>query len=680
MTSLNITYGNKGDEVKIDDKLIIIKNNYRLITDEDTGNKYYEIETNNKTKFKINEEYLLKIICVKIDDVIYNPLWFYKDKKIIATIQTNNDNYNINIIKYLFNKINDKKFRYTIRSDDEYDYRIENIKTNIRLTTTIKNNTPLTNTSISNTSISNKKKKFIKMNSPPLFYKQEDVRIIEVFENNQIKNKYRLVEIINEPDESKKRYYEIFVGINSNKNTNSQFSFIVDEASLPKILQLNINDTIITNHLWEMCNNQYIWLRPQGHKSIYLHRYLSGCTNGDTKTIDHINNNKLDNRLSNLRVATMTEQNMNRPNVNRKNDLNSILNPIQISLEQPETVTTITTPSTLTQVSLPKIETKSLLFISQKKSDGLDYFSVEISKARTRVKDIRDNSSKSSLLTLKEKLGHVIYKRYMYICNYPIIMKEQIDDKLFTTLDEFKLHSEVKLNEILNTEQPNTITNTITNTYTLDSFLDYLNTKKIPKYIDPRVKDRIKSNSASVQPTTNTTEPILLLYTNTYTYKSDDKFTFIDNGKNSRDITIKISNTINDTIRFSGSGSKKLTNEEKLCHTLMNRYFILLVHENNINLEIHKDNLTTINNSIVNKNTSGKKTLSDLIIDGYKFTNFNNFKLHTEKIIKDIMISIIPDNLFTIETINTYFINKINDKRYNKPIPLLNNNLPILTT
>ena len=66
----------------------------------------------------------------------------------------------------------------------------------------------------------------------------------------------------------------------------------------------------------------------------------------------------------------------------------------------------------------------------------------------------------------------------MYICKYPIIMKEQIDGKRFTTLDEFKIHSEVKLNEILTTEQPNTII------YTLDSFLDYLNTKKIPK---PRV-------------------------------------------------------------------------------------------------------------------------------------------------------------------------------------------------
>ena len=598
----------------------------------------------------------MKIICVKIDDVIYNPLWFYKDKRIFANIQNNNDNYNINIIKHLFDKINDKKFRYIIRSDDEYDYRIENIKTNIKVTTTLENNTPLTNTSISN-----KKKKFIKMNSPPLFYKQEEIRILKVFENNEIKNKYRLVEIINEVDESKKRYYEIFIGVNN--TTQLQFSFIVDEVSLPKILQLNINNTIITNHLWEMCNNQYIWVRPQGNKSIYLHRYLSGCINGDNKTIDHINNNKLDNRLSNLKVATMTEQNMNRPNVNRKHDLNSILNPIQIIPETPET-----------QLSIPKIATKSLLFITKKKSVGLDYFSVEISKARTRVEDIRDNSSKSSLLTLKEKLGHVIYKRYMYICKYPIIMKEQIDGKTFTTLDEFKIHSEVKLNEILTTEQPNSII------YTLDSFLDYLNTKKIPKYIDPRIKDRLNTNITIVQTTTNTSEPILLLYNNTYTYKSDDKFTFIDNGKNSRDITIKISNNIKDNIRFSGSGSKKLTNEEKLCHTLMNRYFILIIHENNINLEIHKDNLTTINNNIVNKNTTGKKTLSDLIIDGYKFTHFDEFKKHTEKIIKDIMISIIPNNLFTIDTINTYFINKINDKRYNKPIPLLTNNYPILTT
>ena len=219
MTSINMICGKRGDEIIIDDYLFTIKNNYRLITNND-GIKYYEIDTNNKIKFKINEEYLLKIICVKIDDINYNPLWFYKDKRIFANIQTIDDNFNINIVKYLFDKIKNTKFRYTIRSDDEYDYRFENIKTNIKINTILQTNTSTSNIPI----IINKK--FKKMNSPPVFYKQEDIRILEVFENNEIKNKYRLLEIINETDETKKRYYEMFVGINSNKNTHSQFSFI----------------------------------------------------------------------------------------------------------------------------------------------------------------------------------------------------------------------------------------------------------------------------------------------------------------------------------------------------------------------------------------------------------------------------------------------------------------------
>ena len=207
MASINMIFGTRGDEVKIDDKIIIIKNNYKLITIDD-NNKYYEIETKNKTKFKINEEHLMKIICVKIDDVIYYPLWFYKDKKIIANIQTSNDNYNINIVKYLFDKINDSKFRYTIRSDDEFDYRFENIKTNIKNNTNLQsenlqqsNNEPENNTTPLNT-----KRKFIKMVSPPIFYKEDEIKIIKNFDNNKIKNNYRLVEIINETDESKKRY------------------------------------------------------------------------------------------------------------------------------------------------------------------------------------------------------------------------------------------------------------------------------------------------------------------------------------------------------------------------------------------------------------------------------------------------------------------------------------------
>jgi len=664
MTEINMTIGKKGDNIKIGDKIISLQNAYNLITDLNSGNKYYEIETNNKIKFKINEDYLLKMICVKVDDVIYNPLWFYKNKRIFANIQNINDNYNINIVNYLCDKLNDTKFRYTIRSDDEYDYRIENIK----VYTPSKKNT---------------EDRFIKMNSPPIFYKEDEIRIIQEFEGHKIvsgphagkyNNNYRLVEIINETDESKKRYYEMFVGVN-NTITNTKFSFIFDEVSLPKILQLKINEITFDNPSWLIATNQYIWTRTSSNQCIYLHRYLLGCIDGDTKTIDHINNNKLDNRLSNLRIATMTEQNMNRPNVTRKYDLNSILNPILLSIDTPQSQIPAPEPAiSLIQASPPalpiyKIETKSLLFITKKNSDSLEYFAVEISKARTRDKEIKESSSKSNLLTLKEKLGHAIYKRYDYVCKYPIIMKEQIDGKTFTTLDEFKLHSEVKLNEILNNGLETNIT------YTLDSFLDYLNSKKIPKYIDPRIKARIQilSQPQASQPTQPPQQSI-------HTYKSDDKFTFIDNGKSSRDITIKITNDVKDNIRFSGSRSKKLSSEEKICHTLLNRYLVLIEHENNINLELHKDNLTNTNHIIVNKNTTGIKTLSDLIIDGYKFTNFNDFKKHTEKIIKDIMVSVIPENLFTIETLNAYFINKINDKRYNKPIPvLLYTNYPILT-
>ena len=664
MADINMSNGIKGNKIKIDDRIITLQNSYKLNTDEN-GNKYYEIETNNKIKFKINEEYLLKIISVKIEDVNYYSKWFNKDNKIYANV----NNCNINIVKYLFNKINDTKFRYNIINDNEYDYRLENIKINI----------------------SNKKNRentFIKMIKPPVFYKPNEIRIIQEFEGNKINsgscsgkfnNNYRLVEIINETDESKKRYYEMFVNIyneenletnpTTNPSTNTKFSFIFDEASLPKILKLTIDNTIINNPSWLMSTNQYIWHRSSNEIIIYLHRYLMNCIIGDNKTIDHINNNKLDNRLSNLRISTMSQQNMNRPNVSRKHDLNSILNPTN-------------------DTSIPNIQTKSLLFINQKKSDGLEYFSIEISKARTKDEEIKDNSSKSRLLTLNEKLCHAIYKRYEHISKYPIIMKEQIDGKLFKTIDEFKLHSESNINEVIRR-----ISETDPILYTLDSFLDYLNTKNIPKYIDPRIKSRL-DNRVNTNIQSNYTEAEASLSfvnqninqtnANTYTYKSDDKFTFIDNGKASRDLSIKITKNVKDNIRVSGSTSKKLIHEERLCYSILNRYFEFIKHENTINIEIHKENITNVNNITINKNTSGKKTLTDLEIEGNKFINFEDFKNHTIKIIKDIMIIIpefsLPDNSFTIETLNTYFIDKIKNKKCNKPIPILNTKFPILMT
>jgi hypothetical protein len=681
MTEINMLVGKFGDKVKIDDKIITLQNSYKLIID-DNGNKYYELETNNNKKFKINEVYLLKIINVRIDDCNYYSKWFNKDNKIYSNVNNNT----INIVKYLLDKMNDTKFRYSIRSDDIYDYRLENIKFNILNNTITQNNN--VNLSLPNNVISTVSRKFIKMTTPPLFYRENEIRIIQEFEGHiltsgphsgKLNNNYRLVEIINEPDNTKKRYYEMFLGVynqvedeNTNtNNSNTKFSFIFDVSILPKILKLTINNVIVENPSWFISTNQYICFKISEGNLIYLHRYLMNCKSGDNKTIDHINNNKLDNRLSNLRVATMSEQNMNRPNIVRKNTLNSILNPNN-------------------DATIPKIETKSLLFISKKISDGLDYFAIEISSARTRSDEIRDNSSKSRVLTLKEKLCHALYKRYYYVCQFPIIMKEQIDSKTFTTLDEFKLHTESKINEVLGAGISNE-PSTEPITYTIDSFLDYLLSKKIPKYVDPRTQSRIQSNAPNAEapaPASTPSQPTLIPSSQpiqTYTYKSTDKFSFIDNGKVRRDIIIKITKDIKDNIRYSGCGNKKLSEEEKLCYIIMHRYFILIEHENAINLEIHKENINNVNNITINKNTTGKKTLTDLIIDGKIFTHFEDFKTHTEKIIKDILsitsaIEYFPDNLFTIESINTYFINKLNDKRCHKIIPILNTTFPILIT
>ena len=656
MASINMLSGKEGDKIKLDDNIITLQNSYKLLTD-DNNNKYYQIETNNKIKFKINEEYLVKIINVRINNANYYNKWFTKDKKIYCNV----NNCNINIVKYLFDKINDTKFRYSIKSEDNYDFRIENIK-------------------VYKPSAKNTEDRFIRMISPPIFYKEDEIRIIQEFQGHKItaghhsgkyNNNYRLVEIINEPDVSKKRYYEMYVGVYNEVNednevnevnednelnntiTNTKFSFIFDESSLPKILKLEANNLIIKNPSWLIPTNQYICNRPSNRQLIYLHRYLMDCVIGDNKTVDHINNNKLDNRLCNLRIATMSEQNMNRANVIRKNDLNTILNPTN-------------------DETIPKIETKSLLFINKKNSDGLEYFSLEISKARTKGEEVRENSSKSSLLTLKEKLCQLIYKRYEYICKYPIVMNSQIDGKEFTTLNEFKLHSESKINEFIGN---------VNLTYTLDTFLDYIKNKHISKYIDPRVKHRMQSGIQTLEGQHGQPSQAEHIYT------IDDKFTFIDNGTSSRDISIKINKNIKENIRISGSGSNKLSDNDRLCYAILNRYFALIEHENAINLLIHKDDIDDIDDTTAsittimeNKNTSGHNTLTDLEIDANKFTNFTAFKIHTEKIIKDIMILVNPDNTFTIETFNKYIIDKLHDKRCNKSIPILNVKYAILTT
>lgn len=76
---------------------------------------------------------------------------------------------------------------------------------------------------------------------------------------------------------------------------------------------------IIDKECYELCK-QYHWYTDQDGYAVAdkqnvhfsLHRLVMGCTKGDGKIIDHINQNKQDNRRSNLRFVSCKENNLNR--------------------------------------------------------------------------------------------------------------------------------------------------------------------------------------------------------------------------------------------------------------------------------------------------------------------------------------------------------------------------------
>ena len=106
---------------------------------------------------------------------------------------------------------------------------------------------------------------------------------------------------------------------------------ILDSDTITRIRE--INGRFIT---WYVMKNGYVAghiMTEKGLENIYLHQYLTGHQGHGKgqESIDHINRNKLDNRMVNLRITNQSEQNQNRGKMSRKHNAKPLPNGIEQS-------------------------------------------------------------------------------------------------------------------------------------------------------------------------------------------------------------------------------------------------------------------------------------------------------------------------------------------------------------
>lgn len=167
---------------------------------------------------------------------------------------------------------------------------------------------------------------------------------------------------------------------------------------------------------WYIAKNGYVYTHTQRR---YFHQHIMNhYGNGQGQSsIDHKNMDKLDNRRSNLRISTQTEQNMNQSKRTRT--------------------------KTIPNLSLPIDEIPSLIHYIPSKGNHGELFEVSIIYYVNDIRErIRKKTTKSSDKSIEYKLIQAIKIRHQLIKENQTILSRNIDGKEWTSIDELWKHCE----------------------------------------------------------------------------------------------------------------------------------------------------------------------------------------------------------------------------------------------
>jgi hypothetical protein len=177
-----------------------------------------------------------------------------------------------------------------------------------------------------------------------------------------------------------------------NKISNEEY-YLMDcgKSHLTKIDKNSIEKILDNKRSWTICHNGYVFTKNNDGKQIYMHAFLMNHSgHGLTKrnlTVDHINRDKLDNRICNLRLANQTEQNQNTGKRERKHSARSL-------------------PEGIVQSDLPKYVTYNVDYEKELDENDnriikRDFFRVE---KHPQQNGTRWASTKSKVVPIVEKL------------------------------------------------------------------------------------------------------------------------------------------------------------------------------------------------------------------------------------------------------------------------------------